>query len=137
MVAMTPKGEVRALYSAPSYDPNAFVGGITTALWRALNNDEAKPLLNRAIQTRYPPASPFKLAISAMALKRGLIGLDTHMPAALPRRPPAGQPGLPLLEEGGPRLARPDRRRGRAAATCTSTSSGSGSASTRSSRTAC
>jgi penicillin-binding protein 2 len=81
MVAMTPSGEVRALYSAPSYDPNAFVGGISAALWRALNRDEAKPLLNRAIQTRYPPASPFKLAIAAMALKRGLIGLDTHMPA--------------------------------------------------------
>ncbi|MBA3498192.1 MAG: penicillin-binding protein 2 [Gemmatimonadales bacterium] len=80
MVAMTPKGEVRALYSAPSYDPNAFVGGISSTLWRALNNDEAKPLLNRAIQTRYPPASPFKLAISAMGLKRGLIGLDTRMP---------------------------------------------------------
>ncbi len=80
MVAMTPSGEVRALYSAPSYDPNAFVGGISSALWRALNEDEARPLLNRAIQTRYPPASPFKLAISAMALRRGLIGLDTHMP---------------------------------------------------------
>ena len=80
MVAMTPTGEVRALYSAPSYDPNAFVGGISSSLWRSLNNDEAKPLLNRAIQTRYPPASPFKLAIAAMALKRGLIGLDTHMP---------------------------------------------------------
>jgi penicillin-binding protein 2 len=80
MVAMTPAGEVRALYSAPSYDPNAFVGGISSALWRSLNGDEARPLLNRAIQTRYPPASPFKLAISAMALKRGLIGLDTHMP---------------------------------------------------------
>ncbi len=80
MVAMTPSGQVRALYSAPSYDPNAFVGGISSALWRALNTDEAKPLLNRAIQTRYPPASPFKLAISAMALKRGLVGLDTHMP---------------------------------------------------------
>ena len=80
MVAMTPSGEVRALYSAPSYDPNAFVGGISSSLWRSLNNDEAKPLLNRAIQTRYPPASPFKLAIAAMALKRGLIGLDTHMP---------------------------------------------------------
>ncbi len=80
MVAMTPSGEVRALYSAPSYDPNAFVGGISSSLWRSLNNDDAKPLLNRAIQTRYPPASPFKLAIAAMALKRGLIGLDTHMP---------------------------------------------------------
>jgi penicillin-binding protein 2 len=81
MVAMTPSGQVRALYSAPTYDPNAFVGGISAALWRALNQDEARPLLNRAIQTRYPPASPFKLAIAAMALKRGLIGLDTHMPA--------------------------------------------------------
>ena len=80
MIAMTPKGEVRALYSAPTYDPNAFVGGISMALWRGLNGDEARPLLNRAIQTRYPPASPFKLAIAAMALKRGLIGLDTHMP---------------------------------------------------------
>jgi penicillin-binding protein 2 len=80
MIAMTPSGEVRALYSAPTYDPNSFVGGISTALWRGLNNDEARPLLNRAIQTRYPPASPFKLAIAAMALKRGLIGLDTHMP---------------------------------------------------------
>jgi penicillin-binding protein 2 len=80
MIAMTPTGEVRALYSAPSYDPNAFVGGISSALWRSLNTDEARPLLNRAIQTRYPPASPFKLAIAAMALKRGLIGLDTRMP---------------------------------------------------------
>ena len=80
MVAMTPGGAVRALYSAPSYDPNDFVGGISGRRWRALNEDEARPLLNRAIQTRYPPASPFKLAIGAMALKRGLIGLDTHMP---------------------------------------------------------
>ncbi len=80
MIAMTPGGQVRALYSAPSYDPNVFVGGISRANWRALNEDEARPLLNRAIQTRYPPASPFKLAIGAMALKRKLIGLDTHMP---------------------------------------------------------
>ncbi len=80
MVAMTPGGQIRALYSAPSYDPNVFVGGISRSNWRALNDDEARPLLNRAIQTRYPPASPFKLAIGAMALKRGLIGFDTHMP---------------------------------------------------------
>ncbi|MBA3659174.1 MAG: penicillin-binding protein 2 [Gemmatimonadales bacterium] len=80
MIAMTPAGEVRALYSAPAYDPNDFVGGISSRLWRQLNTDDAKPLLNRAIQTRYPPASPFKLAISAMALKRGLVSLDTRMP---------------------------------------------------------
>ena len=80
LVAMTPDGKIRALYSAPSYDPNDFVGGISSREWRALNTDEARPLLNRVIQARYPPASPFKLAIAAMALKRGLVGLDTHMP---------------------------------------------------------
>ncbi|HEY8105433.1 MAG TPA: penicillin-binding protein 2 [Gemmatimonadales bacterium] len=80
MMAVTPAGEIRALYSSPSYDPNAFIGGISPQLWRALNSDEARPLLDRAIQARYPPASPFKLAISAMALRRGLVGLDTHMP---------------------------------------------------------
>jgi penicillin-binding protein 2 len=80
LVAMTPSGEIRALYSAPTFDPNHFVGGISSAEWRSLNNDPAKPLLNRVIQTRYPPASPFKLAISAMALKRGLINLKTVMP---------------------------------------------------------
>jgi penicillin-binding protein 2 len=80
MVALTPAGEVRALYSAPTYDPNAFVGGISSTLWRSLNTDLAKPLLNRAMIGRYPPASPFKLAIAAMALKRGIIGFDTHMP---------------------------------------------------------
>jgi penicillin-binding protein 2 len=80
MVAVTPKGEVRALYSAPTFDPNHFVGGISSTEWKALNNDPAKPLLNRVIQARYPPASPFKLAVAAMALKRGLINLNTRMP---------------------------------------------------------
>jgi penicillin-binding protein 2 len=80
LVAMTPNGEVRALYSAPTFDPNHFVGGISSAEWRRLNNDPAKPLLNRVIQARYPPASPFKLAMAAMALKRGLIRLNTVMP---------------------------------------------------------
>jgi penicillin-binding protein 2 len=80
LVAMTPAGEIRALYSAPTFDPNHFVGGISSSEWRRLNNDPAKPLLNRVIQARYPPASPFKLAIAAMALKRGLIRLNTVMP---------------------------------------------------------
>lgn len=80
MVALTPDGEVRALYSAPTFDPNLFVGGISADDYRVLESDSAKPLLNRAIIGRYPPASPFKLATAAMALKRGEIGLTTHMP---------------------------------------------------------
>lgn len=80
MVAMTPEGQILALYSAPTYDPNEFIGGIPPKLWRQLNTDSARPLYNRAIQAKYPPASPFKLATAAFALKRGFITPETHMP---------------------------------------------------------
>ena len=80
LVAMTPQGQILALYSAPTFNPNDFIGGISEARWEQYNDDRAKPLLNRAIQARYPPASPFKLAIAAMALKRGLVTLHSHMP---------------------------------------------------------
>ncbi len=80
MIAMTPKGEIRALYSTPAYDPNAFIGGIATGEWSRLNTDPALPLLNRALQVKYPPGSPFKLATAASALRRGLVDLHTHMP---------------------------------------------------------
>lgn len=79
MVALTPEGEILALYSAPGFDPNDFIGGIVPAKWNALISDEAKPLLNRAIKGSYPPASPFKLAIATMALRRGLINFDSRM----------------------------------------------------------
>ena len=80
LVAMTPKGEILALYSWPSFDPNDFVGGISRDRYRELT-DEASglPLFNRAIKGAYPPASPFKLAIAAMALRRGLVTFSTHM----------------------------------------------------------
>lgn len=80
MVAMTPDGQILALYSAPTYNPNDFIGGISRAQWARYSEDRAKPLLDRAIQARYPPASPFKLAIAAMALRRGLVTLHSHMP---------------------------------------------------------
>jgi penicillin-binding protein 2 len=81
VVAMDPRtGDILALYSSPSYDPNAFVGGIDRATWNALNTDPARPLLDRAIAARYPPASTFKLAIAVMALQRGLVDFDSRMP---------------------------------------------------------
>jgi penicillin-binding protein 2 len=80
MIAMTPGGEVLALYSAPSFDPNDFVGGIESQQWSALLNDVNKPLLNRATRGTYPPASPFKLATAVMALRKGIVGFATHMP---------------------------------------------------------
>ncbi len=77
---MTPDGQIRALYSTPSYNPNDFIGGISNAEWRRLNSDPTLPLLNRALQVKFPPGSPFKLATAAMALRRGLVTFDTHMP---------------------------------------------------------
>ena len=81
VMALNPNtGEVLALYSAPGFDPNAFVGGISAPYWRSLNESPAHPLLDRAIQARYPPGSTWKLAVAAMALKRGIVGPRSHMP---------------------------------------------------------
>ena len=80
LVAMTPKGEILALYSAPNFDPNEFIGRIPAQRWNAYNGDPALPLVNRVIRGTYPPASPFKLATAVMALRKGIIGFDTHMP---------------------------------------------------------
>ena len=81
VMALNPNsGEVLALYSAPGFDPNAFVGGISADYWRTLNESPAHPLLDRAIQARYPPGSTWKLAVAAMALKRGIVGPRSKMP---------------------------------------------------------
>ena len=81
IVALDPAtGAILALYSAPGYDPNAFVGGVSPEYWRALNTSDAHPLLDRAVQARYPPGSTWKLAVAAMALKRGVATMRTRMP---------------------------------------------------------
>lgn len=73
-------GEMLALYSSPTYDPNGFVGGLDPAIWQVLSQAEDSPLLNRVVQARYPPASPWKLVVASMAMKRGLVGLGSQMP---------------------------------------------------------
>ncbi|HVH10452.1 MAG TPA: penicillin-binding protein 2 [Gemmatimonadales bacterium] len=81
VLALNPNtGEILALYSAPGFDPNAFVGGVDPDYWRSLNTSPAHPLLDRAIKTFYPPGSTWKLAVATMALKRGLVTLHSHMP---------------------------------------------------------
>lgn len=81
VVALDPAdGSVLALYSAPSYDPNLFVGGVTPGDWSALNEDAGRPLFNRAMQGVFAPASTWKLATAAMAIDLGLIDAETRMP---------------------------------------------------------
>ncbi len=74
VVAIDPNnGEILALVSSPSYDPNPFVGGISSAKYNALLSDPDKPLFNRALLGAYPPASTVKPYISVAALGEGLI----------------------------------------------------------------
>jgi penicillin-binding protein 2 len=66
-------GEVIAMASAPTYDPSAFLGGISTAEWEALNAKSSEyPLNNRAIMAAYPPASTFKVVTALAGLETGI-----------------------------------------------------------------
>ncbi len=81
VVALEPNtGEVLAIHSAPTFDPNRFIGGVSTEYYKQLTTDTRRPLYNKAMQGRYPPASTFKLATSVVALEAGLVNLDTRMP---------------------------------------------------------
>jgi penicillin-binding protein 2 len=80
-IALDPKtGGVLALYSAPSFDPNRFTGGIPPEYWKQLNTDPRRPLFNKVIQGTYPPGSTWKLATSTLGLELGLVKIDSHMP---------------------------------------------------------
>jgi penicillin-binding protein 2 len=73
-------GGILALYSAPGFDPNAFVGGIDRERWDALNQDPDQPLFNRAAVGTYPPASTWKLATAAIGLELGVVSPGQFMP---------------------------------------------------------
>ncbi|TFG92905.1 MAG: penicillin-binding protein 2, partial [Myxococcales bacterium] len=61
-------GDVLALVSIPSFDPNPFSGGIDAATWRRLTGDEWRPLQDRAISGQYPPGSAYKPIVAAAIL---------------------------------------------------------------------
>ncbi|MEQ1807678.1 MAG: penicillin-binding transpeptidase domain-containing protein, partial [Burkholderiaceae bacterium] len=75
LVALDPRsGEVLALVSKPTFDPNLFVDGIDSDSWRELNESLDKPLLNRALRGTYPPGSTFKPFMAMAALNTGKRG---------------------------------------------------------------
>ena len=78
VVAIEPStGEVLAMVSAPTYDPNLLVGRIRGKNYVMLNTDIAKPMLNRALMGQYPPGSIFKVAQAMTALDLGVITPNT------------------------------------------------------------
>ena len=81
VIALEPRtGAVLALHSAPSFDPNRFIGGIPPEYWRQLTTDPRRPLYNKVVQGFYPPASTWKLATAIAALQAGVVKLDDRMP---------------------------------------------------------
>ncbi len=79
VVAMDPRnGEILAMVSHPSYDPNAFAVRISRADWNKLITDPAHPLMNKAIQDQLAPGSTFKIIMSAAGLQEG-VAQDMHV----------------------------------------------------------
>lgn len=72
-------GEVLAMASYPDYNPADFIGGISTEAWNNYTNNEAKPLVNKAMQNSYSPGSTFKMITAIAGLESGVINLNTKI----------------------------------------------------------
>ena len=81
VVILDPRnGDVLAMASAPGFDPNGFVDGLSHDQWRGLTADSAgQPLLNRAIGALYPPGSLFKPVVAAAGLEGGWGNPDARV----------------------------------------------------------
>lgn len=77
-------GKVLAMVSLPSYNPNWFAQGISTAQWDSLLHNPLLPMTNRAVSAAYPPGSTFKMVVA-------IAGLATHI-----LTPSTLIPGLPV-----------------------------------------
>ncbi len=79
VVALDPRnGEVLAMMSAPTFDPNKFTGRISRTDWNEIMNDPYKPLLNRATQAEFAPGSTFKPFTALAGLESGAIDDQTE-----------------------------------------------------------
>ena len=78
-------GDLVAIASSPTYDPNLFVRGISTADYQGLTENNFRPLASKSVQGTYPPGSTFKMMTAMAALEDGLISPDdtTYCPGHL------------------------------------------------------
>ncbi len=83
IVAIEPStGEILALVSTPSFDPNILVGSKRSGNFSRLFNDPDKPLFNRALMAQYPPGSAFKMVNALIALNEGVVKPETRIGCA-------------------------------------------------------
>lgn len=69
-------GDILALASTPSFDPNLFVNGIDQATYASLQENPERPLFNRAVRGQYPPGSTIKPFLGLAGLEHGTVDLD-------------------------------------------------------------
>ena len=81
IVAIEPAtGEVLAMISSPTYDPNLLVGRVRSQNYKLLQKDSLYPLFNRALMAQYPPGSIFKIIQALIGLEKNLVGEFTQFP---------------------------------------------------------
>jgi penicillin-binding protein 2 len=78
VVLDTQSGDILALGSAPAFDPNDFVRGLTREQWERLSDERLRPQINRALQENYAPGSIFKVIVALAALENGLNPDQTY-----------------------------------------------------------
>jgi len=66
-------GEIVAMQSSPSFDPNLFLFGISQDDWQLIRNNPLKPLVNKTLSGLYSPGSTFKPIVALSALENGII----------------------------------------------------------------
>lgn len=69
-------GEILAMLSAPIFDPNLFVDGISVKNWERITDDARRPLHDRTIASYYAPGSTFKVLMAIAGLESGMVPLD-------------------------------------------------------------
>jgi penicillin-binding protein 2 len=80
VVALDPRnGEVLALVSKPDFPAETFAGKVSAKAWRALQEDERRPMNNRAVQGLYPPGSVFKVITALAALEEQVIDPEERL----------------------------------------------------------
>ncbi|HEY0030242.1 MAG TPA: penicillin-binding protein 2 [Bacteroidia bacterium] len=107
VVAIDPStGEILAIVTSPTYDPNLFVGRARNKNFVELSKDSiGKPLFNRSTMASYPPGSTFKLVMALIGLNEGVLTPNTRYPCARGFPPLGGRPkchphGSPMDLEG-------------------------------------
>ena len=69
-------GEIIALYSSPSYNPNLFLFGISQEEWQLIRNNPLKPLINKTLSGLYSPGSTLKPIVALSALENNIVDTD-------------------------------------------------------------